>query len=365
MDRNLQIANEGLRPAPYVVESIERDGETLYRHRQTATPVNSVDQAAFYQLKTMLQGVIARGTASAISDLAPYVAGKTGTSDDENDAWFVGLTKDVTVAVWIGYDNAEGKRRTLGGGSTGGAVAVPIFEPIINAVWSNVAPRTVLAPPSPEAKRPLACKSIGRGQAFSECFRVNAKGKVIDTENVLLSGKGSESDRLLKNYARLEAGAADSKEEADDFERLTGVKAQADPDDEPEVRRTRRAKRARAQSDDARKDRKARSSKYGRTKTKRDGDQVNSARATALALLLAALLRGMIPGDHNGIGRANTGDPNGTGRVNMGRPPPGGAGVSRMSTKPVPGVICGEVWQTGAERGARVVLRISRGTPHS
>jgi penicillin-binding protein 1A len=273
------IANEGLRPAPYVVESIERDGETLYRHRQTATPVNSVDQAAFYQLKTMLQGVIARGTASAISDLAPYVAGKTGTSDDENDAWFVGLTKDVTVAVWIGYDNAEGKRRTLGGGSTGGAVAVPIFEPIINAVWSNAAPRTVLAPPSPEAKRRLACKSIGRGQAFSECFRVNAKGKVIDTENVLLSGKGSESDRLLKNYARLEAGAADSKEEADDSERSTGVKAQADPDDEPEVRHTRRAKRARAQSDDARKDRKARSSKYGRTKTKRDGDQVNSARA--------------------------------------------------------------------------------------
>ena len=139
------IANEGLRPAPYVVESIERDGQIIYRHQQTASPIDSVDRAAFYQLKTMLQGVLARGTARAIADLSPYVAGKTGTSDDENDAWFVGFTNDVTVAVWIGYDNADGKRRTLGGGSTGGAVAVPIFDPIIHAVWTDVAAKTELA----------------------------------------------------------------------------------------------------------------------------------------------------------------------------------------------------------------------------
>jgi membrane peptidoglycan carboxypeptidase len=63
----------------------------------------------------MLQGVLARGTARTIAWLAPYVAGKTGTSDEENDAWFVGFTNEVTVAVWIGYDNADGKRRTLGG----------------------------------------------------------------------------------------------------------------------------------------------------------------------------------------------------------------------------------------------------------
>ena len=198
------IANEGLRPAPYVVESIERDGQIIYRHQQTASPIDSVDRAAFYQLKTMLQGVLARGTARAIADLAPYVAGKTGTSDDENDAWFVGFTNDVTVAVWIGYDNADGKRRTLGGGSTGGAVAVPIFDPIIHAVWTDVASKTELAEPSPEADRQLACKSIdlesgdirtGRGRAFSECFRVNAKGKVVDTQYLLLSGKSARAKR--------------------------------------------------------------------------------------------------------------------------------------------------------------------------
>ena len=146
----------------------------------------SVDRAAFYQLKTMMQGVLARGTARTIAGLAPYVAGKTGTSDEENDAWFVGFTNDVTVAVWLGYDNATGKRRTLGGGATGGGVAVPIFEPIIQAVWANVAPKTALAPPSPEAKRQLSCKSIdlesgeapvGGGKAITECFRIDRHGQ--------------------------------------------------------------------------------------------------------------------------------------------------------------------------------------------
>src|SRR5262249_32687208 len=129
------IANEGARPAPHVIDSIERNGLIIYRHDpKSLMGISSVDHAAFYQLKTLMQGVLARGTARAIAGLALYVAGKTGTSDEENDAWFVGFTNDVTIAVWIGYDNADGKRRTLGGGSTGGGVAVPIFEPVMQAV---------------------------------------------------------------------------------------------------------------------------------------------------------------------------------------------------------------------------------------
>jgi len=191
------IANEGLHPAPHVIDSIERNGVTIYRHDpKSAVMVSSVDRAAFYQLKTMLQGVLARGTARSISGLSPYVAGKTGTSDDENDAWFVGFTNDITVAVWLGYDNADGKRRTLGGGATGGHVAVPIFEPVIQAVWSNVAPKAALAPPSPEAKRHLACKSIdlesgemqvSGGRAITECFRIDRNGQILDTQYQLVA----------------------------------------------------------------------------------------------------------------------------------------------------------------------------------
>jgi membrane peptidoglycan carboxypeptidase len=199
------IANEGLRPAPHVVESIETDGSVVYRHDpKSSATIASVDRAAFYQLKTMMQGVLSRGTARAISGLAPYVAGKTGTSDEENDAWFVGSTNDVTVAVWVGYDNADGKRRTLGGGATGGHVAVPIFESVIQGVWANVAPRTALAPPSPEARRQLACKSINletgemqssNGKAITECLRVDAKGKVLDTQFQLVSRESAPTKR--------------------------------------------------------------------------------------------------------------------------------------------------------------------------
>jgi penicillin-binding protein 1A len=213
------IANEGLRPAPHVVESIERNGAVVYRHDpKSAVTIKSVDRTAFYQLKTMLQGVLARGTARAIAGLSPYVAGKTGTSDEENDAWFVGFTNDVTVAVWIGHDNADGKRRTLGGGSTGGHVAVPIFGPVIQAVWAHAASKAALAPPSPEAKSQLACKSVdlesgeaqsGRGKAFSECFRVDRKGKVIDTAYRLMSPEGinAKRDRADGDAARKAASA--------------------------------------------------------------------------------------------------------------------------------------------------------------
>ena len=157
------IANEGLLPTPYVLESIERDGEVLYSHQLERSAIKSVDHAAFYQLKTMLQGVLTRGTARSLAKLAPYVAGKTGTSDDENDAWFIGFTNDVTVAVWVGHDNADGKRRTLGGGSTGGHVAAPIFETVIKAVWENIGGMTALAPPY-RSQTPTRLQLARRGQ---------------------------------------------------------------------------------------------------------------------------------------------------------------------------------------------------------
>src|SRR6202034_2692412 len=95
------IANEGARPTPHAIESIEQNGGTIYRFdANSVTWLGSADRVAFYQLKTMLQGVVQRGTAASIRQLAPYVAGKTGTSEDENDAWFVGFTNDVTVVVW-------------------------------------------------------------------------------------------------------------------------------------------------------------------------------------------------------------------------------------------------------------------------
>jgi membrane peptidoglycan carboxypeptidase len=184
------IANEGMRPLPYTIEAIEQNGNVVYQHPPALEQVSGADRASFYQLKTLLQGVVQRGTANRISSLAPYVAGKTGTTDDENDAWFAGFSNDVTVVVWVGYDNADGRRRTLGSGQTGASVAVPIFEPIMQAVWSYHAPRALLDPPSPEA-RGLLVSAGGDGRrrrgSETEYLRRDAKGNAVDARYALIS----------------------------------------------------------------------------------------------------------------------------------------------------------------------------------
>jgi penicillin-binding protein 1A len=210
------VANEGMQPSPHAIEAIEQNGNVVYRRSSPLAEAGSADRAAFYQLKTMLQGVVQRGTARRIGALAPYVAGKTGTTDDENDAWFVGFTNDVTVAVWVGYDNADGRRRTLGSGKTGASVAVPIFEPIIQAVWAYHAPRTQLRPPSSEAMRLLVAetterRSRGRSRdgTLVEYVRRDAKGRPVDARYALISRGDGEA-----KASRAQASATRSRRHA-------------------------------------------------------------------------------------------------------------------------------------------------------
>jgi membrane carboxypeptidase/penicillin-binding protein len=193
------VANEGALPQPHGIDSIEENGRTVYEYPKTPLPwIGAADRASFYQLKTMLQGVVARGTARAIGGLAPYLGGKTGTTEDAVDGWFIGFTNDVTVAVWVGYDNADHKRRSLGGNATGARVALPIFQPIIEAIWAeNIAPKTPLSGPSPEARRLLVDMPIDyvtgsrvAGGGFIEHFRRDAEGRVADTQYQLASGDG-------------------------------------------------------------------------------------------------------------------------------------------------------------------------------
>ena len=200
------VANEGALPKPHAIESIESDGHTVFQYPNTPLPfISAADRTSFYQLKTMLQGVVARGTARAIGGLSPYVAGKTGTTEDAVDGWFIGFTNDVTIAVWVGYDNGDGKRRSLGTTATGARVALPIFEPILQAIWAQgIAPKAPLSDPSPEAKRyledlPIDYMSGSRGkhssQSFVEHFRVGSDGKIRDTQYQLASHESPERRR--------------------------------------------------------------------------------------------------------------------------------------------------------------------------
>ncbi|MGB6799893.1 MAG: transglycosylase domain-containing protein [Xanthobacteraceae bacterium] len=218
------IANEGIRPEPHTIDSVEAHGHIIYAYPKVPLfpPIAVADRVSFYQLKTILQGVVARGTARAIGELAPYVAGKTGTTEDAVDGWFVGFTNDVTIAVWVGYDNGDGKRRSLGTGETGAGVALPIFEPIIEDIWARrIAPKARLAGPSPEARTQLVDLPIdyesgdrihggghgsydhvsgGHGsheQAFIEHFRVDAKGEAMNTEYQMDAEKSSQEAKAV------------------------------------------------------------------------------------------------------------------------------------------------------------------------
>ena len=83
-----------------------------------------LDPMTAYQITSMMQGVVSRGTAVTVSELGRPIAGKTGTTNDEKDAWFVGYTPDLVVGVFMGYDTP----RPMGRGSTGGGLAAPIFK---------------------------------------------------------------------------------------------------------------------------------------------------------------------------------------------------------------------------------------------
>jgi penicillin-binding protein 1A len=203
------VAEEGVRLEPHGIDSIEVNGRTIYQYpkEQMSVSVDPAERASFYQLKTILQGVVARGTARAIASLSPYVAGKTGTTEDAVDGWFIGFTNDVTVAVWVGYDNADRKRRTLGSGETGASVALPIFEPIIEAIWTRkIAPKAALSGPSAEARRQLVDLAIDyasgdrvRGsRGFVEHFRLGEDNQVHDTQYQIISGKSSDEERSRK-----------------------------------------------------------------------------------------------------------------------------------------------------------------------
>jgi penicillin-binding protein 1A len=76
-------------------------------------------------MTSIMEGVVQRGTATVIKKYIPNVsvAGKTGTTNEEKDAWFIGYTPDLVVGVFVGYDTP----RPMGKGMTGGHVAAPIF----------------------------------------------------------------------------------------------------------------------------------------------------------------------------------------------------------------------------------------------
>jgi penicillin-binding protein 1A len=137
------IANGGRRITPTLIDRIQdRYGNTVYRHdericdgcaaqtwsRQPEPLIidnreQVLDPMTAYQITSMMEGVVQRGTGTGAKRLNRPVAGKTGTSNDYKDAWFIGFTPELAVGVYVGFD----RPRNMGRQATGGELAVPIF----------------------------------------------------------------------------------------------------------------------------------------------------------------------------------------------------------------------------------------------
>jgi penicillin-binding protein 1A len=134
------IAEGGREVVPSLIDSVQdRDGHVTWRPPSlvmgaadpSQPPVLSdprpaiADPQSTFQVVKMMQGVVKFGTGiPAVKDLDRPIAGKTGTSQDYNDAWFAGFTPDLVTVVWVGFDAPQ----TLGDKQTGAAVAAPIWH---------------------------------------------------------------------------------------------------------------------------------------------------------------------------------------------------------------------------------------------
>ena len=120
--------NQGVRMQPYSVVSVyDREGNLLEEHRPQSYEAIRADTA--YVMTILLEGVVQRGTCAAARVLDWPLAGKTGTVDDYTDAWFVGFDPNITVGVWVGYD----EKKPIGTAETGATAALPIWIDFMRA----------------------------------------------------------------------------------------------------------------------------------------------------------------------------------------------------------------------------------------
>jgi penicillin-binding protein 1A len=147
------FANGGRRIKPTLIDRIQdRYGHTIYKHDQREcrgcdadrwanqpepTLIDKreqvIDPMTAYQITSMMEGVVQRGTATTLREVGKPIAGKTGTTNDEKDAWFVGFSPDLAVGVYLGFD----KPRPMGRGSTGGQMAAPVVRDFMKAALAD------------------------------------------------------------------------------------------------------------------------------------------------------------------------------------------------------------------------------------
>lgn len=149
------FVNGGRRIQPIIIDRIQdRTGRSVFRRDQRECPdcnaewrrqraptiadnrEQVLDPVTAYQIVSMSEGVVLRGTATSIAALGFPLGGKTGTTNDYKDAWFIGFSPDLVVGVWAGFDTP----RDMGEGETGGRISAPIFRDFMREALRDTPP---------------------------------------------------------------------------------------------------------------------------------------------------------------------------------------------------------------------------------
>ena len=168
------LVNGGKKIIPSMIDRVQdHNGITIYRsdkrqcnncqarhwegQKMPKLPDNRqklTDSASAYQVVSMMEGVVQRGTGRRIKTIGKPLAGKTGTSNDNKDTWFIGFTPDLAAGVFVGMDHpiSLGKQ-PWGGQETGSSVAVPIFKEFMEKALVNKTAIPFRTPPNVQMVR--------------------------------------------------------------------------------------------------------------------------------------------------------------------------------------------------------------------
>jgi penicillin-binding protein 1A len=167
--------------------------------KNSAIANRKLDEASSYIMTTLLQGVIQQGTATNLKKIVgrPDIAGKTGTTNESIDAWFMGFSPDYTCGVWVGFDDEI----SLGDGETGGKAAAPIWGYFMRDLLKDKPVKSFQAPQTVEFRRvnPKTGLAAASQDGIQEVFKTNTGP--AETEPKLIKGSrwdysGSDLDRF-------------------------------------------------------------------------------------------------------------------------------------------------------------------------
>lgn len=195
------LVNGGKRISPAFIERIQdREGRTIYRRDQRPCPdcadvdwdgqapptlsdprETIVDPRSAYQMVWLLQGVVERGTGRRVREVGKPLAGKTGTTNESNDTWFIGFSPDLVVGTFVGFDQP----RSLGRKETGSSVASPIFRDFMTEALSEQAAIPFRVPPGIRFVRVDAETGAlavpGTGKVILEAFKTGEEPKSAES----------------------------------------------------------------------------------------------------------------------------------------------------------------------------------------